>query len=99
MDAYYKDYNLHCHDKDWPGNAERVLPYMVLERNRGKREEFRAFLETEGFKLLTWNPDFSGVLVNMEFRNFGLIYLPCKHACVNDRNYSIQEFLDEVYYT
>lgn len=98
MDVYYKDYSLHCHDKEWLGNKERVLPYMVLERDRVKREGFRAFLEAEGFKLLTWNPDFAGVLVNMEFRNFGLIYLPCKHACVNDRNYSIQEFMDEVYY-
>ena len=97
MDAYYKDYNLHCHDREWFDNAERVLPYMVHEKDRKKREEFRAFLEAEGFKLLTWNPDFAGVLVNMEFRNFGLIYLPCKHACVNDRNYTIQEFMDEVY--
>ena len=97
MDAYYKDYNLHCHDREWFDNAKRVLPYMVLEKDRKKREKFRAFLEAEGFKLLTWNPDFAGVLVNMEFRNFGLIYLPCKHACVNDRNYTIQEFMDEVY--
>ena len=65
MDAYYKDYNLHCHDREWFDNAERVLPYMVLEKDRKKREEFRAFLEAEGFKLLTWNPDFAGVLVNM----------------------------------
>ena len=98
MDAYYKNYSLRCRNKEYIDNAERVLPYMVLEKDRKKREAFRAFLETEGFTLLTWNSDFAGVLVNMEFRNFGLIYLPCKHGCVNNRNYSIQEFLDEVYY-
>lgn len=98
-DVYYKDYSLHCHDKEWLDNAERVLPYMVLETDRTKREEFRTFLEAEGFKLLTWNPDFTGVLVNMEFRNFGLIYLPVKFPCVDGRGYSIQKFKDEVYYT
>lgn len=97
-DVYYKDYSLHCHDKEWLDNAERVLPYMILEKDRKKREEFRAFLEAEGFKLLTWNPDFAGVLVNMEFRNLGMIYLPIKFPCVDGRDYTIQEFKDEVYY-
>lgn len=97
-DVYYKDHSLHCHDKEWLDNAERVLPYMVLEKDRKKREEFRTFLEAEGFKLLTWNPDFTGVLVNMEFRNLGMIYLPTKFPCVDGRVYSIQEFMDEVYF-
>lgn len=96
MGLYYKDYNSNCCDSWW--KTKRVLPYMVFERNPEERERFRAFLKREGFKEITWNDSYLGILVNMEFHNFGLVNRPVKFARINDCDYSIQEFTDEVYY-
>ena len=95
MELYYEDYISNYCNSWW--KARRVLPYMVFERSSEKRERFRAFLKDEGFKQVTWNDSYLGILVNMEFRNFGLVNRPVKFARVNDRDYSIQEFIDEVY--
>lgn len=75
---------------------KKYTPYMVLIRDFEEREAFRELLEERGFKLVTWNRYYPGVLVNMELKRFGLIYRPCKHSCVDDRNYTVKEFLIEV---
>lgn len=98
MNLYYKDYTSNCNSLEWLNRRERILPYMVFERSPEEREKFRVFLKKEGFLEVTWNGSYLGILVNMEFRNFGLVNRPVKFARVNDRNYSIQEFIDEVYY-
>lgn len=98
MNLYYKDYTSNCCSLEYLNNLERVLPYMVFERSSEERERFRAFLKEEGFKEETWNDSYLGILVNMKFRNFGLVNRPVRFARVNDCDYSIQEFKDEIYY-
>lgn len=70
---------------------------MVLIKDRELREMFKNYLEAKGFKCVSWNDSYLGVLVNVELRRFGLINRPCKHSCVNDHDYSIDEFFLAVY--
>ena len=51
----------------------------------------------KGFSCVAWNSDYPGVLVNMELRRFALIEKACKHSCVEDRNFALEEFMDEVF--
>ena len=97
MNLYYKEYTSNCRSLKYLNSLERILPYMVFERSPEEREKFRAFLKEEGFKEETWNDSYLGILVNMRFRNFGLVNRPVKFARVNDRDYSIKEFIDEIY--
>ena len=78
---------------------DRVLPYMVLIHDKHKRENFRKFLISEGFECVTWNDSYPGVLVNMQFRRFGLIHRPCNFAHVNNHDYTLDEFMNKIYNT
>lgn len=96
MEVYYEHYAKNCNGHYW-GAEEKQIPYMVLIKDRDKREAFHDFLKNEGFSCVSWNRDYPGVLVNMRLRRFALITKACKHSCVNDRNYTEEEFLSEVY--
>ena len=98
MNVYYKHYEENCTKNYWD-LEEKVLPYMVLICNKEEREAFRQFLESENFVCVTWNSLYPGVLVNMQFRRFALIHRPCHFSCVNDRDYSVDSFMNEVYNT
>ena len=75
MNVYYEDCTLLFDDLEWLKTKKRILPYIVHERDPEEREKFRAFLESEGFIRETGSAIYPDVLVNMEFRIFGLIYL------------------------
>ena len=92
MEVYYEHY---YRENYW--EQKKYIPYMVLIKDKELREMFKDYLETNDFQCVSWNDSYLGVLVNVELRRFGLINRPCKHSCVNDYNYSIDEFLMEVY--
>lgn len=96
MEVYYEHYRENCQDKYWELDT-RILPYMVLIRDAVQRNEFKDFLLLRGFSCVSWNTDYPGILVNMELHRFGMITRACKHSCVNDRNYTPEEFMDEVF--
>lgn len=96
MELYYEHYADNCHGIYWDMSS-KSLPYMVLIHDFEKRQKFHDFLKSEGFQCVTWNYEYPGVLVNMNFRRFGLICRACRYGCVNNRNYSLEEFMSEVY--
>lgn len=96
MEVYYEHYRENCKARYWELETKSI-PYMVLIRDVRERNEFKDFLKSRGFLCVAWNNDYPGVLVNMELRRFGLIERACKHSCVDDRNYTLEEFMDEVF--
>ncbi|MCD8106791.1 MAG: hypothetical protein LUE20_02360 [Oscillospiraceae bacterium] len=94
MEVYYEHYRQNCKGAYW--EERKSLPYMVLERDKAKQEEFKEILKRKGFQCVAWNDSYSGILVNVELKRFGMINRACKHSCVDDRNYSIDEFTVEI---
>ncbi|MCD8150310.1 MAG: HNH endonuclease [Clostridiales bacterium] len=94
MEVYYEHYLENCNGAYW--KERKVLPYMVLVRDKTKRDELRTVLEKDGFRCVAWNEDYPGILVNVELKCFGMIEKACKHSCINDRNYSYDEFVEEI---
>ncbi|WP_311561731.1 hypothetical protein [Peptoniphilus duerdenii] len=96
LEVYYENYKKNCRGAYW--EEPLFTPYGVYDRDPENRESFYDFLISEGFECVNWNSSYPLVLVNLELKRFGLIYLPIAHGCVDSRRYTIQEFLDEVYY-
>lgn len=96
MEVYYEHYLERS--KGGYQDEEISIPYGVRITDFELREGFYAFLKSEGFRCVNWNSTYPVVLVNMELGRFGLNYLPCKHKCVDDRLYTMKEFLAEVYF-
>lgn len=95
-EVYYENGNI---NRDGDGPKEpMVIPYGVYEKDRAKREEFYNFLKAEGFRCVSWNYSYPLVLVNMELHRFALIQLPTYYTMVDARRYTMEEFLEEVYY-
>ena len=96
MELYYEHYVQNCCGRYW--EEQKSIPYMVLFDDGEKMMKFRDFLLSEGFRAVTGMSGYpGGVLVNMELRRFGQIFYACKYSCVNDRNYTPEEFMNEVY--
>lgn len=95
MEVYYEHYMENCMGRYW--EEEKYIHYMVNIHDKNKREKFRRFFESESFTCVDWNPDYTGVLVNIKLRRFALIYMACRHSCVDERPYTPEEFMDEVY--
>lgn len=87
LEVYYEHYANGKGD-----DGRRVLPYMVNCLNDGEAKRLFDLLKSSGYQCVAWNVGFH-VLVNTEFRRFGMIHYPCKHSCVDDRIYTLEEFL------
>ena len=94
MEVYYENYAANAQGLYW--EEQKSLPYMVLVREKPKREHLKQILKSKGFRCVAWNDDYPGILVNTNLKRFGMIHAACKHACINDRNYSFDEFIDEI---
>ena len=94
MDLYYENYNSNSPSS----SMEKVLPYLIKIPDNEQRNSFCNFLKAEGFKQVCWGTMTNAVLVNMQFRRFGNLPKPVGTACVDSRDYTMEEFLDEVYY-
>ena len=94
MEVYYEHYAENATGAYW--EEKESIPYMVLEHNKDQREKFKKQLEAAGFWCVSWNGVYPGILVNTELKRFAMIEKACHHSCVNDRNYSIKEFNDEI---
>lgn len=96
MEVYYEHYAENCRGRYWEMEPKQT-PYMVLIKDAAKRNGFKAYLTEKGFRCVGWNQDYPGVLVNMKLRRFALITKACKHSCVDDRNFTLDEFISKVF--
>ena len=97
MEVYYEPYAENCRGKYWEIEPKQTS-YMVLIRDAEKRNAFKDFLTEKGFRCVVWNQDYPGVLVNIKIKRFTLIEKAYKHSCVDDINYTLEEFMSEVFY-
>lgn len=72
------------------------VPYMVIIQDKTKRNDFKQQLINLGYNCEDWNESYPGVLVNVDLKNFALISKACKHKCVDNRNYTKEEFKQEI---
>lgn len=93
MDLYYKNYNSNSPSS----SGEKILPYLIKIPEKDQRNEFCNFLKAEGFQQVCWGSMTNAVLVNMQLRRFGNLPKPVNTSCVNSRDYTMEEFLEEVY--
>ena len=98
LELYYKDYAKHCQERYWEED-KKSLPYLVKILDKNQRERFCEFLASEGFKRVCWSSITNAVLVNMEYHRFGNLPKPVSTSRVDNRNYTLEEFMNEVYYT
>lgn len=96
MEVYYKHYYENCNDKYW-GMEEKSIPYMVLFPTIDEMHEFINELKQDDIQCVASNHSYKALLVNLELKRCGVIHSACKHSCINDRNYTPEEFIEEVY--
>lgn len=94
QEVYYEHYSENMTGNYW--EEEKHLPYMVLERDKTRREEFKEHLIEIGFKCCAWNDEYPGILVNTKFMRFAMIHRPCNFSHLDNKNYSINEFKEKI---
>lgn len=100
MDGWNETY--YRTEEDFKGRKNKVLPYVVNCMSRQRIGLLTNPLREAGF---TYAVTCHGIpnqmtsfLVNLEFKKYAKIHYPIKFECVNDRVYTIEEFLEEVLY-
>ena len=83
---------------DHADSAERVLPYLVVFRSKEAMYDFMDFLKDESFRQVTYDSGYRGLFINMRFKTFGPIQKAVKPICVDDRHFTPEEFMSEIFY-
>ena len=94
MEAYYEHYAENCRGHYW--EEEKTIPYMVLFPSNEAMQRFIEKLKTRGYSCVSNNTGYRALLVNTTLKRCGVITKACKHSCVNDRNYTEEDFEKEV---
>lgn len=88
-------------EEDFQTGRNKVLPYAVNCKEQQNIGILTNCLKAAGF---TYAPTYTGIqssmttfLVNLEFKKYAKIPYPVHFECVNERVYSIEEFLKEVF--
>ena len=99
MDGYAELY--YRTEEDYKAKKNKVLPYSV---NCGEHKNIGVLvnlLKDAGFSYVvttTGTPSqMTSFLVNLEFKKYYKLPYPVRFACVEDRVYTLDEFLDEVF--
>lgn len=96
QEVYYEHFASN-HDKAY-WEEEKVLPYIIGCDSPDDRNEFGEFLSSEGIKKVGGGGSTTrALLVNLEFKRWTPMQKAATHSCVNDRGYTKEEFLSEVY--
>ena len=98
MDGWAETY--YRNERDYTNGKNKVLPYAVNCQEKERIGLLTKRLKAEGYTYAASLTDISNqittFLVNTEFKKYAKIPFPAKYACVNDRVYSIEEFIEEV---
>ena len=94
-ETYYKT------EEDYINGTNKVLPYVVNCESHERVGILSKALRNAGF---TYAPTMSGIpsqmttfLVNMSFKKYTKCPYPVHYASVNDRVYTLEEFMEEVF--
>lgn len=96
MEVYYRNYGESCTEKSGE-MEEKSIPYMVLFPSAKEMHDFMEMLKTDGLQCVASNDTYKGLLVNLELKRYGVIHRACKFTCVENRDYTPEEFKKEVY--
>lgn len=96
MELYYKNYSENCKDKYWE-MEKKILPYMIGFESVPEMFGFIEELKKDGFSSAGTNRSYRHLLVNLEFKRYGVIYRACGHGCVDSHVYTIEEFKKDIY--
>ncbi|MBO5631440.1 MAG: hypothetical protein J5965_20425 [Aeriscardovia sp.] len=96
MDGWAETY--YRTEEDFATQKNKVLPYVVNCESKEKIESFTARLKEEGY---TYAATVTGLpsttisfLVNTQFKKYAKVPYPARFDCVNNRIYSIDEFIE-----
>lgn len=95
MEVYYEHYRENCRGRYW--DEEKSLPYSVKFSDEASKCEMADTLNRAGFTCVNGLNNYPVLLINLELKRWASITKPCKHSSINDRLYSYQDFLDEIY--
>ena len=96
LEVYYRNYGESCAEKS--GEMEgKSIPYMVLFPSAKEMHDFMEMLKTDGLQCVASNHSYCGLLVNLDLKRYGVIHRACKFTCVENRDYTPEEFKKEVY--
>lgn len=90
MEVYYEHYAENSRGHYW--EEEKSIPYMVLFPSNEAMQRFIEKLTAQGYCCVSNNTGYRALLVNTTLKRCGVITRACKHSCVNDRNYTQEEF-------
>ena len=98
MDGWAETY--YRTDEDYENGLNKVLPYAVNCKAKEKIGILTKALKDAGFTYAVTSTGIPSMmtsfLINMEFKKYAKIPYPVHYGCVNDRVYTVEEFLDEV---
>lgn len=97
QEVYYKHYAENWNDKYWE-KGERSLLYMIIFPTVDDMLSFMTRLGTDGLECVDANQTYRVLLFNLELKRFAVIRKACKQACLDDREYTPEEFQKEVYH-
>lgn len=95
MEVYYEHYKENCRDRYWEAE-EKSIPYMVLFPTNDAMQQFISQLREQGYSCVSNNSSYRALLVNTHLKRCAVITKACKHSCVGDRNYTPEEFEQEI---
>lgn len=96
LEVYYEHYYENCNDKYWE-MEEKSTPYMVLFPTVDEMLSFIDEIRQDGIRCVCKNTSYRALLVNLELKRCAVIMRACKHSCVDDRNFTPEEFRTEIY--
>lgn len=95
MEVYYEHYAENCCDSYWEKETKSI-PYMVLFPSNKEVQAFILKLKNQGYRCVSNNYSYHALLVNTNLRRCAVITRACKYSCIDDRNYSPEDFEREV---
>lgn len=96
MELYYEHYAQNCKDRYWE-MEEKSLPYMIGFPSVPEMFEFIEELKKDGLVSVGTNRSYRHLLVNLELKRYGVIYRACGHSRIGNRDYTVEEFKEEIY--
>ena len=95
MEVYYEHYKENCRGRYW--EEPKSLPYAVQIRSEDERRAFGAILDSDGLRCCNGIMGCNVLLINLDLLRWANIEKACHHSCLENRVFTKQEFLWEVY--